>query len=148
MLTRFLAVLSFASQRVQYAGSKSDASAKAEGESALEENRAQRKRKREEGSHDMQAGDGPAAKKARVEDETPPHNILFVVGLPEAATVKLLTSLFQQYPGFCEASLVPSKPGIAFVEYTTVQQAADAMRALNGFVLPPEHRIGVTFAKQ
>eukprot|EP00300_Choanocystis_sp_HF-7_P000336 c10278_g1_i1.p1 GENE.c10278_g1_i1~~c10278_g1_i1.p1 ORF type:complete len:216 (+),score=61.58 c10278_g1_i1:109-756(+) len=138
--------------QVAYASAKSDAAAKAEG--ALEANRAARldskKRKRAAAEADEEGDVGePAAKRAKPdEDEAAPHNILFVRGLPETATEKMVSTLFAQYPGFKEASLVPGQPGIAFVEYEAVQQATTALMGLQGLALPPSSKLSIAYAKQ
>lgn len=60
----------------------------------------------------------------------------------------MLEMLFQQFPGFKEVRLVPSRPGIGFVEYETDLQAGAAKNQLNGFKIQPTHAITVTFAKR
>eukprot|EP00300_Choanocystis_sp_HF-7_P000337 c10278_g1_i2.p1 GENE.c10278_g1_i2~~c10278_g1_i2.p1 ORF type:complete len:151 (+),score=41.57 c10278_g1_i2:109-561(+) len=109
-----------------------------------------KKRKRAAAEADEEGDVGePAAKRAKPdEDEAAPHNILFVRGLPETATEKMVSTLFAQYPGFKEASLVPGQPGIAFVEYEAVQQATTALMGLQGLALPPSSKLSIAYAKQ
>ena len=92
---------------------------------------------------------GAAAGSAPPEEAvTAPHRILFVQNLPEASTPEMITTLFEQFPGFQEARLVPAKPGIAFVEFADAAQAGVALNGLHGFKITPEKAMHVTFGKQ
>ena len=94
-------------------------------------------------------GGGAAAGSAPPEEAvTAPHRILFVQNLPEASTPEMITTLFEQFPGFQEARLVPAKPGIAFVEFGDAAQAGVALNGLHGFKITPEKAMHVTFGKQ
>lgn len=77
-----------------------------------------------------------------------PNSILFLEGLPDETTDGMLEMLFQQFPGFREVRLVPSRPGIGFVEYDNEMQAAAAKNQLNGFKIQATDPIKVTFAKR
>ena len=92
---------------------------------------------------------GAAAGSAPAEEAVAaPHRILFVQNLPEASTPEMITTLFEQFPGFQEARLVPAKPGIAFVEFGDAAQAGVALNGLHGFKITPEKAMHVTFGKQ
>jgi len=78
----------------------------------------------------------------------PPNNILFVQNLPEECTPLMLSMLFQQFPGFKEARLVPGKPGIAFVEFETDMMAGVAMNALNNFKITHQNLMQISYAKK
>lgn len=60
----------------------------------------------------------------------------------------MLTLLFNQFPGFKEVRLVPSRSDIAFVEFENEYMAGGAKEALNGFSLSPTHRLKITYAKK
>ena len=77
----------------------------------------------------------PAAKQAKLVVNNVPHNILFAQQLPENCTKDVLSSLFEQYPGFKEVRMVPGKKNIAFVEFGDHIQASVALKKLNGFSL-------------
>ena len=74
--------------------------------------------------------------------------ILFVQGLPPGTTEAMLGLLFEQFPGYVEARLVPARPGIAFVEFGSPGQAGAARAGLDGFKVTGEHSMVVSFAKQ
>lgn len=96
--------------------------------------------------------DMPAAKAAPPSPPrlapAPPHRILFVENLPDQCNSMMLQMLFQQYPGFKEARLVPSKPGIAFVEYQDIFTATTAKNSLQGFKITPTNLMKITFGRQ
>lgn len=86
-----------------------------------------------------------------------PNHILFVQGLPETVskdgqpvTVSdLLRELFGRFAGFIEVRLVPGKDDIAFVEFSTENDAAIALSGLNGHVLgTPPRPMAVSFARK
>lgn len=82
------------------------------------------------------------------EQEAPPNRILFVERLPVQCNGLMLDMLFQQYPGYKEARLVPGKPGIAFVEFGDHLQSTKAIQALQDFKITPTNRMKITFARQ
>ena len=43
--------------------------------------------------------------------------------------------------------MVPSKPGIAFVEFETEMQASVAMTGLQGFKVTPQNAMAISYAK-
>ena len=160
--------------RIQYAREKSDVVSKADGTfrprdkeevarlNAEKRDRLLSKRRRSEmdvdgadgeregGVGEAEAADAPAALPAApaVDEVAAPHRILFVQNLPEASTPEMITTLFEQFPGFQEARLVPAKPGIAFVEFGDAAQAGVALSGLHGFKITPEKAMHVTFGKQ
>jgi U1 small nuclear ribonucleoprotein A len=93
------------------------------------------------------AAAAPAGAGGVQEPPPPPHRILFVENLPAASTDLMLSMLFQQYPGFTEARVIPGK-GVAFVEFKEVFQAAAAMEALQGFKVTQTNLLKITFAKK
>lgn len=158
--------------RIQYAKTKSDAIAKADGTFVPREKRKKhddRGRKKKEQHDASQAGMGlhPAyagpygatpplsqlpymagSKAAMPEAPAPPNNILFVQNLPHQTTPMMLQMLFCQYPGFKEVRMVEAKPGIAFVEYENEMQSTVAMQALQGFKITAENPMLITYAKK
>lgn len=78
----------------------------------------------------------------------PPNNVLFVENLAPKCDEMALSALFAQFPGFREAKLVPTKQGIAFVEFENEVMSGVALSALNGFKVDPDHPMRVSFAKR
>ncbi|CAL4895623.1 unnamed protein product [Urochloa decumbens] len=158
--------------RIQYAKTKSDVIAKADGTFVPREKRKrvdekpEKKQKREQHHEATQMGMGvnaypgvygapqltqlPIAGGQRVmmPEIIVPNNILFVQNLPHETTPMMLQMLFCQYPGFKEVRMVEAKPGIAFVEYGDEQQAAAAMTQLQGFKITKENQMVITYAKK
>ncbi|XP_010256991.1 PREDICTED: U2 small nuclear ribonucleoprotein B'' [Nelumbo nucifera] len=153
--------------RIQYAKTKSDCVAKADGtyipreKKKKQEEKAERKRKAEapnsaaaaaNGRADHSNG-GPAApfqqgKPGAQEAAAAPNNILFIQNLPHETTSMMLQMLFQQYPGFREVRMIEAKPGIAFVEFGDEVQSSIAMQALQGFKITPQNPMVITYAKK
>ncbi|KAL6968536.1 hypothetical protein U1Q18_034339 [Sarracenia purpurea var. burkii] len=156
--------------RIQYAKTKSDIIAKADGTYVPRERRKRHEekgRKRKEQHDAAQAGMmNPAyagaygatplsqipflggAKSAVPEAPAPPNNILFVQNLPHQTSQMMLQMLFCQYQGFKEVRMVEAKPGIAFVEYENEMQSTVAMQGLQGFKMSPENPMLITYAKK
>lgn len=158
--------------RIQYAKTKSDVIAKADGTFVPRERRKRHedRGKKKKDQHDAnQAGIGlnPAyagaygaapplsqipymggAKSAVPEAPAPPNNILFVQNLPHETTPMMLQMLFCQYPGFKEVRMVEAKPGIAFVEYSDEMQSTVAMQGLQGFKITQQNPMLITYAKK
>ncbi|KAK6941014.1 RNA recognition motif domain [Dillenia turbinata] len=158
--------------RIQYARTKSDIIAKADGTFVPRERRKRHddkggRKKRDQ--HDAnQAGMGPnaayagaygaapplsqlpyaAGAKAVPEAPAPPNSILFVQNLPHETMSMMLQMLFCQYPGFKEVRMVDAKPGIAFVEYENEMQATVAMQGLQGFKITQQNAMIITYAKK
>ncbi|XP_059625655.1 U1 small nuclear ribonucleoprotein A [Cornus florida] len=154
--------------RIQYAKTKSDIVARADGTFVPRERKKrhdERGRKRKDQHDANQAGMGlnPAfpsaygptppvylggAKSAVPEPPAPPNNILFVENLPHQTTPTMLQLLFYHYPGFKEVRMVEAKPGIAFVEYGDETQSCTALRGLQGFPITPDNPMLITYAKK
>ncbi|KAJ6838184.1 U1 small nuclear ribonucleoprotein A-like [Iris pallida] len=158
--------------RIQYAKTKSDIIAKADGTFVPRERRKRHddkaERKRREQQHDAnQAGAGlnyagaygvgpllsqlpftGGAKSMLPEAPAPPNNILFVQNLPHESTPMMLQMLFCQYPGFKEVRMVEAKPGIAFVEYGDEIQATVSMQGLQGFKITAQNPMLISYAKK
>jgi len=69
-----------------------------------------------------------------------------VTDLPEEVTAEMLAVLFKQYPGYVQARLFADKH-IAFVEYDTVDQAAVALKGLNGFIMSQNYSLKLSYAR-
>ncbi|KAI4319392.1 hypothetical protein MLD38_032992 [Melastoma candidum] len=152
--------------RIQYAKTKSDIVAKANGTFVPREKRKrhEEKGKKRKDQHDVnQVGAGlnlayggmpplfqipyPGGVKLP-EAPAPPNNILFVQNLPHDTTPMMLEMLFLRYPGFKEVRMVETKPGIAFVEYADEMQSTIAMQALQGFKVTPQYPMLIAYAKK
>ncbi|KAJ0113103.1 U1 small nuclear ribonucleoprotein A [Pistacia vera] len=157
--------------RIQYAKTKSDIIAKADGTFVPRERRKRHedKGKKRKEQHDAnQAGMGlnPAyagaygatpplsqipypggAKSVVPEAPAPPNNILFVQNVPHDTTPMALQMFFLQFPGFKEVRMVEAKPGIAFVEYGDEMQATVAMQGLQGLKIGQQNLL-ISYAKK
>ncbi|KAI3461697.1 hypothetical protein Pfo_018360 [Paulownia fortunei] len=149
--------------RIQYAKTKSDCIAKAEGtydKKKKQEEKAERKRRVDEGQQTATANGpradsngGPAAasrqgKPGTQEPAAEPNNILFIQNLPYETNSMMLELLFKQYPGFREVRMVEAKPGIAFVEFEDDSQSSVAMQDLQGFKITSQNPMAITYAKK
>ncbi|XP_034689515.1 U1 small nuclear ribonucleoprotein A [Vitis riparia] len=159
--------------RIQYAKTKSDVVAKADGTFVPRErrrrhdDRAGRKRREQHDANQAGVGVNPAyggaygaapplsqipylggAKSAVPEAPAPPNNILFIQNLPHEATPMMLQMFFCQYPGFKEVRMVEAKPGIAFVEYGDEMQSTVAMQGLQGLKINQQNPMLITYAKK
>ncbi|MBA0679638.1 hypothetical protein Goari_011395 [Gossypium aridum] len=157
--------------RIQYAKTKSDIIAKADGTFVPREKRKRhdekggKKRKEQLDPNQAAAGLNPSyagaygatpplsqipylgARPIVPEAPAPPNNILFVQNLPHDATAMMLQMLFNQYPGLKDVRMVEAKPGIAFVEYENEMQSTVAMQALQGFKIQ-QNQMLITYAKK
>ncbi|XP_022154903.1 U2 small nuclear ribonucleoprotein B'' 2-like [Momordica charantia] len=149
--------------RIQYAKSKSDCVAKADGsfvpreKKKKQEEKAERKRRAED-SHQSAMPNGTTTENGSSNatfrhanpsaPEAAPNNILFIENLPHETSSMMLQVLFQQYPGFREVRMIEAKPGIAFVEFEDDVQSSMAMQALQGFKIDPQHPMAISFAKK
>ncbi|ERM95586.1 U2 small nuclear ribonucleoprotein B'' [Amborella trichopoda] len=152
--------------RIQYAKTKSDCIAKADGtyvpreKKKKQEEKAEKRRKAENeaeqtatnvvqnnGTNNASHTSRPGKPGAQ-EGAASPNSILFIQNLPHETTSMMLQMLFQQYPGFKEVRMVEAKPGISFVEYADEIQASIAMQALQGFKITPQNPMGITYAKK
>ncbi|URD92510.1 U2 small nuclear ribonucleoprotein [Musa troglodytarum] len=153
--------------RIQYAKTKSDCVAKADGtyvprekKKKQEEKAAEKKRRFEEAQQSASAANtqtngglsaSQASRQGKTSSQEPtaaPNNILFIQNLPHETTSMMLQILFQQYPGFSEVRMIEAKPGIAFVEFADDVQASIAMQALQGFKITPQNPMVITYAKK
>ncbi|XP_010088285.2 U1 small nuclear ribonucleoprotein A [Morus notabilis] len=158
--------------RIQFAKTKSDVIAKADGTFVLREKRKRheekgKKRKDQVDANQAAMGLNPAyagaygaapplsqiphpggVKSVVPEAPAPPNNILFVQNLPQEANPMMLQMLFCQFPGFKEVRMVETKPGIAFVEYGDEMQSTVAMQGLQGFKITPQNSMLITYAKK
>lgn len=139
-------------QRIDYAKTKSDAAAKLDG-TWRRDGRTRKVRIGQEAVEemdvDLQEEETRGGQKATVvQDVGEPHTVLFAEGLPEATTEAMLKVLFSQFPGYIESRLVPGKPGIAFVDFETVQQAGVAITGLQGFKITAQNQMKLSYAKK
>merc|ERR1712190_103232 len=81
-------------------------------------------------------------------DQNPPNKMLFLENIPHNSTSQMLKMLFQQFTGFIDVRMVPSRSGIAFVNFETEAHASFAKNGLDEFRITPECAIRVTFAKR
>ena len=104
---------------------------------------------------------GPAAKRQAVEGgagglpvpivgnavpvSAVPSKTLLASSLPADATEPLVKALFGRFPGFLELRLIQER-GLAFITYSTEQEATAALMALNGFRLTNVHSLSVGYA--
>eukprot|EP01097_Dermamoeba_algensis_P007173 TRINITY_DN4496_c1_g1_i1.p1 TRINITY_DN4496_c1_g1~~TRINITY_DN4496_c1_g1_i1.p1 ORF type:complete len:226 (-),score=52.39 TRINITY_DN4496_c1_g1_i1:250-927(-) len=145
--------------KIHYAKSKSDTIAKLDGTYVPRDVAQKRKAddayrkgstKKQDGQADKKpaTSTAPAAAKNNSRFYTqPPNKILFVENLPEVCDDRMVSVLFQQYPGFREVRLVAASR-IAFVEFTSEAEAAVALHGLQGFKIAPENPIAVSYAKK
>ncbi|XP_073292136.1 U1 small nuclear ribonucleoprotein A [Primulina huaijiensis] len=156
--------------RIQYAKTKSDIIAKADGTFMPREKKRKhddrgRKKKDQTDANQASMGLNPAyagaygaapplsqipfaGARAVPEAPAPPNNILFIQNLPPQTTSMMLQMLFSQCPGFKEVRMVEAKPGIAFVEYENEMQSTVAMQGLQGFKITEDNPMLITYAKK
>jgi hypothetical protein len=162
--------------KIGYAKTKSDAVAKADGtyvprekRKAIEEKEKEKARKRAAAAGPVPmampgvmpgmvpgmapAGYGygmppPMAPQAAPEGPAPPNSLRVGEGVPLGTTNLMLSTLFNQFPGFKEVRMIESKPGIAFVEYVDENQSTVAMSGLQGYKLTPTNPMLITYAKK
>ncbi|XP_073145468.1 U2 small nuclear ribonucleoprotein B'' 2 [Henckelia pumila] len=149
--------------RIQYAKTKSDCIAKAEGtydKKKKQEEKAEKKRRVEEGHQTANANglrfdsNGSAAATSREgkpvtqEAAMEPNHILFIQNLPYETNIMMLELLFKQYNGFREVRMVEAKPGIAFVEFDDDSQSSVAMQDLQGFKITAQNPMAISYAKK
>lgn len=88
------------------------------------------------------------AKTSVVPDEyLPPNKILFVQNIPEDYDADALSAVFGRFEGFMEVRLVPTKKGIAFVEYEGESGAINAKESTGGMQLGGQ-QIKVTYQRK
>uniref|UniRef100_A0A7N0TS48 RRM domain-containing protein n=1 Tax=Kalanchoe fedtschenkoi TaxID=63787 RepID=A0A7N0TS48_KALFE len=156
--------------RIQYAKTKSDIIAKADGTFVPREKRKRHEeragKKKREQQEAMQAALGPAyagaygpmpslsqvpymggVRPILPEAPAPPNNILFIQNLPHDTSQMRLQMLFCQHVGFKEVRMIEAKPGIAFVEYSNEMQATFAMQVLQGYKIGDNPML-ISYAKK
>lgn len=83
-----------------------------------------------------------------------PNKILFVEHIPSTATEADVSGLFSSYAGFVEVRLVPTRPGLAFVEFEDETRSSIARQALDGHLMASASgssdgvKISVSFARK
>lgn len=77
----------------------------------------------------------------------PPNKILFLQNVPDEYDVDALTALFGRFEGLIEVRVVPTRRGIAFVEYEAESGAIAAKESISGMTLG-DKVIKVTYQRQ
>jgi RNA recognition motif-containing protein len=99
----------------------------------------------------MPPGMGPPRppSQPQIPDELlPPNHILFIQHLPTTgSTQQRLQSSFGSFMGFKEVRMIPGRHDIAFVEFESEQEAANAKSSLNGMQIDG-NMIKVTFSRK
>lgn len=75
------------------------------------------------------------------------NNILFIENLPGECDEKILRLMFEKFPGFKEAKLVPTRQGLAFVEFQNEVLATVALNSLQGIKVG-DTPIRISYAKK
>lgn len=75
------------------------------------------------------------------------NHILFVENLPSNSTAEWVETIFKSQQGFIEVRMVPSKPGLAFVEFVDHVTSTQSMQTLQGWEVAPGHALNITYAK-
>jgi RNA recognition motif-containing protein len=75
-----------------------------------------------------------------------PHPILFLENVPHEADSDAVAELFRQFIGFKEVRMIPSRPGLAFVEFENEMQSGVAMQRLQGVQLQGQ-AVKITFSR-
>lgn len=159
--------------RIEFAKTKSDAIAKLDGtyhrqKEEREERRKQFQKQRKRGAHEAAAeseerpskrqktkktkepgaATAPSAAAQRIMSLNEPNKILFIENLPTdiSSEKQMIQLLFQNFPGFKELRIIPSK-GLAFAEYENEYQAGVALNELQGYKIR-EQPMKITFAKK
>ncbi|CAA0832014.1 U1 small nuclear ribonucleoprotein A [Striga hermonthica] len=154
--------------RIQYAKTKSDVIAKADGTFVPREKRKKLddkgRKKKEQHDANQAAVLNPAyagayggapplsqipymGARAVPEAPAPPNNILFIQNLPHQTTPVVLQMIFSQCAGFKEVRMVEAKPGIAFVEYENEMQSTVALQTFQGGKIDGSPML-ITYAKK
>lgn len=85
------------------------------------------------------------AARARAIEMEQATRLLMATGLPPGVAADELKLLFQQHVGLVEVRRVPGRD-IAFIEYSSEQQARTAILALNMYKLTAHHRLSLSYA--
>lgn len=89
----------------------------------------------------------PAAAPQIPDEYLPPHTTLFLRDLPDDTEEETLVGLFSRFDTFKEVRMVPSRKGIAFVEFETLEGAISAKEGMGGMVLG-DNIVKVTYQRQ
>lgn len=79
--------------------------------------------------------------------ENPPNHIIFLENLPSDSTEEMVEVLFNQFDGYKETRMIPSRPDLAFVEFDSAAEAQKAQKALDRFSVTPTNVLKITFAR-
>ena len=90
-----------------------------------------------------------------VQQSNSPSSLLLARNLPPECNDMMLAMLFRQYSGYKEVKLVKSdgstvkkEGGIAMIEFETENQAAAALKGLNGFKLTMSSTLDLTYGNR
>lgn len=136
--------------RLAYAKKDSDMIAKMKG-TYQERTKEKKKRKKESKKKSaVVATGGNDVENMQTDDgmNNPPNHILFVDNLPQDTQEGWLEMIFVKFDGFKEVRLVPNRHDIAFVEFASEMEAANARNSLQGFRISATNVMKVTFAKK
>uniref|UniRef100_A0A7S1EKN1 RRM domain-containing protein n=2 Tax=Hemiselmis andersenii TaxID=464988 RepID=A0A7S1EKN1_HEMAN len=75
-----------------------------------------------------------------------PHPILFLENVPHSADSEAVAGLFRAFMGYKEVRMVPSRPGLAFVEFENEMQSGVAMQRLQGVDMQGQ-ALKITFSR-
>merc|ERR1711976_605680 len=79
--------------------------------------------------------------------EHPPNHIIFLEHLPNDSTDEMVEVLFNQFEGYKEVRMSPTRKDLAFVEFATSANATKAKEALDKFQVTPSNVLKITYAK-
>ena len=79
--------------------------------------------------------------------EHPPNHIIFLEHLPNDSTDEMVEVLFNQFEGYKEVRMIPTRKDLAFVEFATSANATKAKEALDKFQVTPTNVLKITYAK-
>lgn len=88
-----------------------------------------------------------AANQIQEDEYLPPNKILVLRDVDHALGKQDLAGLFGQFPAFKEVRMVPTRPGVAFVEYLNQDGAIAAKQAIHNTTVGAQN-IRVTYQKQ
>jgi RNA recognition motif-containing protein len=81
------------------------------------------------------------------EDVVLPSKTLFAQGLPPALTTHMVEKFFENASGYTAARIDAARPGVAFVEFDSVENATQAMKGLQGFKLSTQDSLKLSYAR-
>lgn len=97
------------------------------------------------------AGAAPGAQEEEEEEEdeveAPPNKVLFAERIPAQLTSHMLERFFANAAGFAQVRMDAARPGVAFVEFDTAENATTALNGLQGYKLTPEHTLKLSYAR-